>query len=339
MKVSSSKIFSYMFYAVIILCLGFLVSFRDPSIGTDTLAYKNYFINIDYYHAYGRHEVLFHYLNYIISYIFNNYFIFICFLFLFFNFFLLVTINNFILSNKKYYIISVISLLGFSLLSSWYQVATLNGIRQGTSLILLYAACSFFYKNNKLLGIIFLLFSIGFHGSTILVLPFLLFLYCRLRNIFILFLIVSLFYPLGINEKIIYYISIFTNLPVYSLIYNYAEGLDSWVGFQLNFYLYSVFFAIFFFVLYNLFLKENSAIEWSLKIFLILIIVYFIFGFGVYSNRFGFMAWLFLPIIQTLYFTYFFCEKYFKIGVVFGLIILFLGILNYLNVLNVINIL
>ena len=36
-----------------------------------------------------------------------------------------------------------------------------------------------------------------------------------------------------------------------------------------------------------------------LKVYLILSLVYFVFGFGPYSNRFAVMAWFFLPILQA----------------------------------------
>ena len=47
--------------------------------------------------------------------------------------------------------------------------------------------------------------------------------------------------------------------------------------------------------------KDNKLSGFLLKTLLILTNAYFVFGFGVFSNRFGFFSWLFLPIIQAFY--------------------------------------
>ena len=60
--------------------------------------------------------------------------------------------------------------------------------------------------------------------------------------------------------------------------------------------------------------------------------VYFTFGFGAFSNRFGFIAWLFLPIIQSA-FVYNFLMVYLKNRNLVYLVYLFLffnGIISFL---------
>ncbi|UHT63367.1 EpsG family protein [Acinetobacter lwoffii] len=336
MKLSFYKSISGLLFIIIIIIFSFFVASRSSDIGRDTLAYKNYFENIEYYSTYGQYEFGFHYLTYIINLAFGNYFIYLVFLFILINILFLILINNFItINHKKEYLFTFFLFLSLLLLSSWYQVATLNGIRQGLSLVILYVACSFFYIKKPFMALFLLFISLLFHTSTLLILPFLLLIFLKKQYVIYIFFIVSLFYPLGINEKLIFVISSISGLPLYSTIYNYAEGVDAWVGFQLNFYLYSLFFCVFFIFTNYLFNKNLDNNDYILKLFLILTVVYFLFGFGVYSNRFGFMSWLFLPVIQAIYLSKILLN-YLRLNtcILILYVLLISGILNFYILLN-----
>ena len=44
---------------------------------------------------------------------------------------------------------------------------------------------------------------------------------------------------------------------------------------------------------------DNEPYPFILKVYLILSLQYFVFGFGPYSNRYAVMAWFFLPILLS----------------------------------------
>lgn len=334
MKINLYRLNVNIIYILIIIIISFFVITRDHSIGTDTLAYKDYFDNIDYYSVYQKYEPSFHYLSYLISYVFNNYFIYLFILFILINGVLLKSINNFIVKSNDFFLLSF-GFLSFLLLSSWYQVATINGIRQGFSLAFLYLGFSFFYRNKILSALITLIFSFTFHYSSLLIIPFLFFLFLKEKWTFLLFFLTAIFYPLGINEIIIKNISSISGIPLYEKIYTYGEGINAWVGFQLNFYLYSLFYSLLFLFMYFRFYRKEKLNFYILKIFLLLNSAYFIYGFGVYSNRYGIMAWSFLPFMQTIYFLPF-LRNYLndKNSTMIFLLILFLfGFFNYMIVL------
>lgn len=69
----------------------------------------------------------------------------------------------------------------------------------------------------------------------------------------------------------------------------------------------------------------------QVKVLIMLTSAYFFYGFGTFSNRFGFMSWLFLPIIQTFYISHFMIPKTKNIDVVVLVFILILatGFINY----------
>ena len=303
MKITRLQLGGVSLYTIIICFFSYLVATRDYSIGTDTLNYYQYFLNVDFYNgSQYQHEMGFHYLVLIVYKLTKSYTFFLFVFNILINIVYIKSMTNFIDNkNKDLYILAYTIFLGLLLSSSWYQVATLNGLRQGISLALLYLSLSYLYLNKNLLFVIFLVISLSFHNSTFLIAPFLILYYFRIRVFLFIFTIIALFYPLGINELIVKNFSNMTGFSVYSMIANYAEGVNLWRGFQIPFYIYSVFWCGLFLFIHLKYFKTNQVSEFLLKTLLILTSAYFLFGFGDFSNRFGFFSWLFLPIIQTFY--------------------------------------
>lgn len=202
------------------------------------------------------------------------------------------------------------------LVSGWYITEMTNGIRQGISLSFLYWAVITqlrFANYTKFL----LLFGVAssFHLAVIFTLPFFILIKLNVRKLSLIWLLVLVFYILGLNERIIETITTVFNLSIYEQIRLYSVTDSSqlasarWVGLQWDQLAYTVFFgligmAVFLLRIDGLKVKlygdcDNEPHSFILKVYLILSLVYFVFGFGPYSNRYAVMAWFFLPILQA----------------------------------------
>ncbi len=207
-------------------------------------------------------------------------------------------------------------LVYFSLLliSSWYYSATTNGLRQGVSLVFLYwASVELFYFKKKLKFIGLLGGAIAFHYSAILVAPFLLLCSIRFKYVFTVWALLAYGYMTGLNEIVVKSISKLINVPIYEYIkfYSLEKGLEErggglYEGFILSFFLYTVFWPLVLLLVvkikysYKNSIAEIDSIYTLLKIYFLLSIIYFVLGFGPFSNRFAFFSWFLIPIIQII---------------------------------------
>lgn len=338
MKVNRYDFNLLIFYLVIIAFFSYLVATRQLAANTDAIVYRNYFLNLDYYNSGDRtFELGYHYFNYVVFKLSDNYELFLFTFYFVFNIIYIKSLSNFIsYKGKSFRLFGYFTFLSLILLSSWYQTATLNGLRQGFSLSLLYLSLSYLFLQSKPKFILFLTLSCLFHSSTLLILPFLFLLKTKLRDIFLIFLIASVFYYLGVSEYLIRIFSNLIGLPLYEEISSYSEDNQLWKGFQLSFFVYSFFWCCFFLIIHHRYLIKSKSSVFLLKTMFLLTITYFVLGFGSFSNRFGFIAWLFLPIIQTFYLVSL-SSLYIKDkNTVFLIVlfILFLGVFNYYLILR-----
>ena len=201
----------------------------------------------------------------------------------------------------------------FLMLSSWYFAATTNGLRQGLSLAVLYLSVSeLIYSKRRLRFLLYFGISVSFHYSTLLLLPFIWLLAVRYRYLLTVWLLVALGYFLGVNEFFVKFFSEVTGLPLYEAVKFYAlekgkedQGGGLYEGFIMKFFLYTLIWPI----LLNLVLvvkkKSNrnfssAGIKYLIKIYLVCSLVYLFLGFGAFSNRYAFIAWFLVPIIQVI---------------------------------------
>lgn len=196
------------------------------------------------------------------------------------------------------------------LLSSWYFTMITNALRQGVALVFLYYSLfELFYNRSKFKFLLLFLTSISFHYSVILALPFLLLKNLRFRILFAIWLSTAVCYIYGINELIIKFISEKFNLPIYNFIkfYTLERGQTEgglYNGFRIDFFIYTVFWPLLLMVIIKMKFRLKSStiiVEETfklLKIYFILSIPYFIFGFGPFSNRYAMLAWFLLPVLQ-----------------------------------------
>ena len=90
---------------------------------------------------------------------------------------------------------------------------------------------------------------------------------------------------------------------LYADIKYYADNgaHTKWFGFDHAFVAYTIFWYVLiaFILRLGFFYKSKvNNIVFSLKVYSLLSIFYFVFGFGGFSNRWAFAAWLFVPVLQ-----------------------------------------
>jgi hypothetical protein len=190
--------------------------------------------------------------------------------------------------------------------SSWYFTGVTNGIRQCMAVSLLFYSLIFYNEKKYILFIMLSLFSALLHSTNFLLIPFLFLLNSRFFSLKIssfMFIFFAFGYILDFNQYVVKFASDITGLHLYSAIKDYDSGdLPSihWYGFDIRFFMYNVFWFMMPFILgFFKVIKIDKNMVFVLKVYSLLSIFYFIFGFAAYSNRWAYPSWLFIPILQA----------------------------------------
>lgn len=194
--------------------------------------------------------------------------------------------------------------LGLLFISSWFITGSTNGMRQGLSLGVFYlGATLILFRGKWLVGLALIGVSPLFHLSTVLLWPVLV-----AAPILPLWLIVVLFltgaaaYTFGMTKYLVLVASEVTGIPAYDWVINYVPDVSRWEGWQADLFAYTVGWAVIYMACRFLVPKQKrSTIDMALKIYMLACFPYFVFGFGNFSNRYGTMAWMFLPIMHALW--------------------------------------
>jgi len=318
MRISRSGFVCYVSSFFIIFVVSLLVANRSLDIG-DTLQYIIHYERISDAGSYiYRLEPGFGFFAYVVSLIGGGYLLF------FASVSFLITSTYFFLFKKKY--TSIVSdkillsdiLIFFSLLflSSWYFTSVANGLRQGLSLPFLYLSMFFLvFERNAIKSLICFLIATSFHYSTLLLLPFLPLLYFGFNCVFVVWLGLALGYGLGVNEAFVKYLSDLSGVGIYERVrlYSVQEGeVGQYHGFIWGFFIYTVFWPLFFLFFHYCFFggrgERHVGFFRIVKIYMILTLPYFVFGFGPFSNRYSYIAWFYIPILQYFIFLFYFKE-------------------------------
>lgn len=279
--------------------LSVLVGSRDISVGSDTKNYARFFEMILSGREHGRFEPGFSMLSNFISKITSN---------IFWYFFILYSMLTITYIRSSILFIGglrsnfdILYVIGFSLASSWYQAASINGLRQGLSLSFLYLSIYYFTKKRYWLFIAIFVISLGFHFSSILIFPFLFLLFFNEKIVFLAFIFSSFMYASGISEYLLEYVSVLAGLSFYNDVVEYNSTSEMWIGFQLNFFIYTLVVGVVSFTFKSFVSAEfYDRYIGCWKAYCILMLPYFYFAHGAYSNRYAFIGWLFIPILLTV---------------------------------------
>ncbi|MEL4292820.1 EpsG family protein [Shewanella xiamenensis] len=298
-----ASLFISLLVTSLIIVSSILVGTRSDVVGADTYAYKYYFRNLAHTLSEDKFEPLFYILAKFFN-IFSNVEVF----FFAINFIFLLCIL-FYMSNFKrgngLVVLFFIS-ISFMLVSNWYLTAVTNGLRQGIAIPFIFLSFIYAYKRNFILYLACGLVACGFHYSSFIFIPFAFLLLLKSKKVFFfLYIAISVGYLLGFNEQLIKLTSDGLKLPIYAMIKNYAGGVGPWNGFNIIFYLYSNFWFVISIIFLYLFPSKIDR-KFNILVFTYgtLLMPYFIFGFGPFSNRYAFPAWLYLPILHAGFFYF-----------------------------------
>ncbi len=296
--------------------VSFFVGIRFADVGADTEAYINHFYKSSVAEwFYNRFEVGFSLMMQFFSkntLSFELFFFFVAFLITTIYLYLFVRIYSKCFFDKAAYFDGVFVFFSLLLISSWYFTSITNGLRQGLALVFLYAALFELFFNRKKSKFIFLyLISISFHYSSLIMAPFLFVYYLPFRLVFMVWVLLGLGYFAGINELAVKLFSEAFSLPIYDFVKYFSlekgyehQGGGLYEGFILKFFIYTVFWPVVLLVIAETKLPFKSSsvniegVYALLKIYFLLSMIYFIFGFGPFSNRFALFAWFFVPVLQ-----------------------------------------
>lgn len=304
-----SNITVFAYFMFLGLALSLLAGYRDHTIGADTLNYVliyslgdswAYFFSTRIEAGFLLIVQLFRLLDLNVEIFFTAITIFITLtLYLFF----IKTVNY--KSALELYLFSSFFFICLYF-SSWYFTGVSNGIRQGMALSLLFYALVFYHQKRYILFSVLALLSTLLHMSNALLLPFMLLLnvkFFTLRVSFVMFIFFAVGYALDWNQLYVKALSDLSGIDLYSKIKYYIDdgtGDLPWVGFDIRFFAYNVFWFAVPFVLWQFkLIKLDKNLIFILKIYALLSMFYFIFGFGPYSNRWAYPSWLFIPILQA----------------------------------------
>lgn len=312
------------------LLSGLLTATRPDAVGTDTQTYRDYFYISWRYSGGFEFEPLFHHLIALVK-IFNFSHEFLFFLV----FAIIVSTYHFVffqfyeprLRNMRG-VSSLLVLGGLLFFSSWLLVSTTNGLRQGIAMPFVYISLHQFFLRRFFHGCVALLVATGFHYSALLLTPFIFLIFMPLTGLYLLTLSLAALYAAGVNERIVKVISDFSGIGIYQKFDDIGGPEALYAGFQLDLFAYSIFWVIFYYILSLIFKHESgNKIRQAFRIYLVLLMPYFVFGYGGYSNRYALYAWFFLPIIHTVFVSHLRLPSAPKL--VISLSIYLLGFLQY----------
>nr|WP_298138152.1 EpsG family protein [uncultured Pseudomonas sp.] len=292
----------YLFLLIVLLAATAVVGLRDLSIGTDTLNYASNFLSVQSCNCFpGRLEPGFQVFTWLLG---------LTGLgtgFYFFSISLLIFVVAYSLSRK------IGNLLGGSDIEQWkvrywiliflfvspfFVSANINTVRQGLASLFVFFAMFSLIEHKWRSFCFYSILGISFHYfSSVLVLLSLM-LFFPLYLLLMVTVVLSVVYGFGFSEAIVKFVSDQTGFGIYSFIVDYVAGAEYRSGVRLDFLMFSWFWMVLFLV-GSIFLVEperRHGFRILIKIYLVLLIPFLLFGFGNYSNRYVYTAWLFLSI-------------------------------------------
>lgn len=292
------------FLLVSLLVATIVVGVRDVSVGTDTLNYANNFLSIQSCNCFpGRLEPGFQVLTWMLGMTGQGtgFYFFSVSLFIFLTAYFLSKNTSRLLGKDdvgqwkiQYWI------LIFLFISPFFVSANINAIRQGLASLFVFFAMFALVERKWRSFFLYSIVSISFHYFSGVLVLLSLALFFSLPFLLMITGGLSVIYGFGFSEVIVKFVSDLTGLSIYSFVMDYMAGAEYRSGVRFDFLMFSWFWVVFFLAVSVFFLKseQRRSFRHLVKIYLILLIPFLLFGFGNYSNRYLYPAWLFLPFIM-----------------------------------------
>ncbi len=191
----------------------------------------------------------------------------------------------------------------FLAISIIFLSAQTNIIRHGVASFALICFYSCLLSRKKVaLSLISAVVAIGFHNTSVLYLLLGVLVFIPRRAVVFITMAAAASYISGLSEFIVAWVSSVTGLDVHGRITEYGMYEQYRTGVRYDFALFSLFIgAIFEIAAKTLFFAQDrfSARE-CLKVYWLLLLPFFAFGYGAFSDRLLFAAWLFASFFMAL---------------------------------------
>lgn len=309
-KKSKLTSFNKHLFLNLLLLFSLTVGFRPIFVGTDTAGYFYYYQVLYQNKPFSpEFEYLYQNIALLLAYFFNSpHALFSClaminFMVISFLVLKLVKLSEDQLNLNRF----VCFIILFLTVSPFFFAATVNVIRQGCAIFALFV----FYVSlvssriNWFVLIGSWLIAYGFHHSALIALIFSPLLLLNERWIFNVILAASCCYLLGFSEKFIHILSYLSQHDIYTKINNYASHLVYKRGIRFDFVIFTLGMGTLaklagYFLLQE---KDKRVYFLLLKVYWILVLPFFLFGFASFSDRFLLPGWLFLSVIAAYLFS------------------------------------
>ncbi|WP_162262913.1 EpsG family protein [Legionella jamestowniensis] len=215
---------------------------------------------------------------------------------------LAIQINSF-LKLKNTHIIFLLLII-FSSFSPFFYAIQVNVIRHGVAILALLLFYLLLLNRAGFLKLVLVgLFALGFHKTTVVYIGLsglLFFSYSFVsRTVFIL----AFLYASGITKKAIFLFSQYSPINLYEKIYSYGLTAGYNSGNRIDFTSFTLISGLIFFIIakYLLVGENKKKFMQFLKIYWILTIPFFIFGFASFADRYLLPAWVYLCVLSAVF--------------------------------------
>lgn len=200
-------------------------------------------------------------------------------------------------------------LLGtFFFVSPFFFAVMANVIRHGTAVFALFIFYIVLIQRTRLYLLIPLaLIALGFHKTALITVLFSPLILLPYTMVFQGTILASFCYLSGLTIKLISLFSTYTGFDLYSKITDYAavslHGLHYMGGRRYDFALFTMALGVIFHVLPKYFLVagDRSIFRELVKVYWILVLPFFFFGFGAFSDRYLLAGWLYVSILAAVF--------------------------------------
>lgn len=282
---------SIMLIAAAYLFTCYIVGSRSIDVGTDTQSYVILFLKLRQNIVETRIEPGFVLFTRVLGYLGINVFAYQAALFSMLLLTVVVSSRKYFhfLGEKRDYLTYLTASLACMFLSPIFVNASINLLRQGLASLLIFTALMAFYKRQWWQYLLYAVLASSIHYSSLMYLALAPLLLLSLPRLRILAVLAFVSYCSGFSQYIVKH-----ELPaLYTFIMEYSVNATYRRGTRIDFAIFSCFWYVLPWVVAP-FVQKSAAtkIKESTIVYLVLLLPFFAIGFGNFSNRYLFPAWL-----------------------------------------------
>jgi hypothetical protein len=198
------------------------------------------------------------------------------------------------LDGNSDYLTFLIASLMFLFLSPVLMNASINAVRQGLASLLVFAALVAFYQRQWRAFAVYAVLSTSFHYSSLVYLLFSPALLLKPRTLRFLGIAAFLAYCSGLTMLLVRVLL----PPAYNVIMAYDASGASKTGVRIDFAVFSIFWYLLPFALSRLIQQPvRERLIRGTAIYIVLLLPFFVAGWGSFSNRYLFPGWLSMSVM------------------------------------------